>query len=1238
MTPSLIDPLLHHWRQLLSQWARDGRLSRSAQAALQLPGESAQLEDLLEHWGAGDFSGLPPVDVLPASSIAAARGAYAISKGTIYLNGDWLRSASRDQALAVLTEELGHHLEALLKSTDTPGDEGELFALLLHGDGSISEEQQQALLLEDDRGFVTTGGQVLLVEQAGRVVSTPIPAAAPGRTRGEWGNLWAFAALKADGSVVTWGLEYYGGDSSAVASQLSSSVSQIFSTRYAFAALKTDGSVVTWGGDDGGGGDSSAVASQLSSGVSQIFSTFGAFAALKADGSVVTWGISNWGGDSSAVASQLSSGVSQIFSTRDAFAALKTDGSVVTWGGSDGIYGSGGGDSSAVASQLSSGVSQIFSNFEAFAALKTDGSVVTWGGDSYYGNGGGDSSAVASQLSSGVSQIFSTFDAFAALKADGSVVTWGGDSIYGNGGGDSSAVASQLSSGVSQIFSTASSFAALKTDGSVVTWGREGFYGDVYGGGDSSAVASQLSSGVSQIFSNFVAFAALKADGSVVTWGGADGIYGSGGGDSSAVASQLSSGVSQIFSTSGAFAALKTDGSVVTWGGDGINGDVNWGGDSSAVASQLSSGVSQIFSTEDAFAALKADGSVVTWGGGSGYETGGDSSAVASQLNNVVAFANPFTDDRLVFDADLPAVTLAVSPTAGVTEDGTSNLVYTFSRTGPIGSSLTVNYTVDGTAILGSDYVGISASPATRTVSFVAGSFSATVTVDPTADTTIESNETVEISLAEGTGYTMSTTAAVVGTILNDDKSDNNLPEITLAVGPITEVLEDGREALLFTFTRKGSTVSPLGVNYAVAGTATPGVDYTGINASSTTQTLSFASGADSATLRLISTADPWIEPDETVSLTLLPGTDYTAGTTTAVSGTIRNDEVARLSYTTSEAGDNSFTLRGSVGGTARLMISLADAELNAPYDLALFTVDDLQGRIDGLNPSDPAYSRVALPKAKNVFSAISNLPQGFNPLTGGRVLELNSGDHFRFMLLEKGTLDTANQKGEISDILISSIRNVAISQLSPDQYILSWNDSAGNGKTRNLRVKIQATDEPKALGTNLQDNKQGEMLDLSGVDPAKQVLASFVVNREAGYNNVVGFYKITDSFGSITDPVTGATLKPGDTGYTQTALRYRVAGMDLQVANQSTASGSSLMQAGSIFAPFIVANGSPEQLLDANPSNDVPVYFPFLAANSDGIDHIRLLADNTFGFEDLPGGGDLDYNDMTISVGLAVV
>jgi len=345
-----------------------------------------------------------------------------------------------------------------------------------------------------------------------------------------------------------------------------------------------------------------------------------------------------------------------------------------------------------------------------------------------------------------------------------------------------------------------------------------------------------------------------------------------------------------------------------------------------------------------------------------------------------------------------------------------------------------------------------------------------------------------------------------------------------------------------------------------------------------------------------------------------------------------------RLRYVESTAGDHSFTLSGGSSGTANLKISLSGAVLDSPYDLALFTVDDLQGRINSIDPSDPAYISTALSRAKNLFSVISNLPQGFNPLSGNRVLELNSGDHFRFLLIKNGTLDSASQQptGPANTIL-SSTRNVTVSQSSQDQFILSWKDFLGIDKISNLQVKIEATDEPMALDTKLQDMKRGELLDLSGVDPAKQARASFVVNREAGYDNVVGFYKITDSLGSITDPLTGATLKPGDSGYTQVALRYRAYGTDLQVANQSTATGSILLQGGSVFAPFIVANGTPEQLLDSNPSNDVPVYFPFLAANSDGIDHIRLLADNTFGFEDLPGGGDLDYNDMIIAVSLAV-
>lgn len=117
---------------------------------------------------------------------------------------------------------------------------------------------------------------------------------------------------------------------------------------------------------------------------------------------------------------------------------------------------------------------------------------------------------------------------------------------------------------------------------------------------------------------------------------------------------------------------------------------------------------------------------------------------------------------------DVSIVTLAVAPSS-VAEDGAGNLIFTFTRTVPTTSALSVNYTVGGTATLGTDYTGIAATPATKTVTFTAGSATALVTVDPTGDSTTESNETVELTIAAGEGYIIGTTAAVVGTITNDD-------------------------------------------------------------------------------------------------------------------------------------------------------------------------------------------------------------------------------------------------------------------------------------------------------------------------------------------------------------------------------------------------------------------------------------------------------------------------------------
>ncbi len=285
------------------------------------------------------------------------------------------------------------------------------------------------------------------------------------------------------------------------------------------------------------------------------------------------------------------------------------------------------------------------------------------------------------------------------------------------------------------------------------------------------------------------------------------------------------------------------------------------------------------------------------------------------KIIDVSDFTNPSTS----------TVTLAVSPSS-VTEDGTANMVYTFTRSGVTTNALTVNYTLGGTATLNTDYTR---TGTTNTVTFAAGSSTATVTVDPTPDTTVESNETVALTLATGTGYTVGTTTAVTGTITNDDVT---LPSITLAVSP-SSVNEDGTTNLVYTFTRSGVTTNALTVNYTVGGTATNGTDYTSIPTSVT-----FAANSATATVTVDPTADTTVESDETVALTLATGTGYTVGTTTAVTGTITNDDVTlpsitlavsptsvnedgttNLVYTFTRSGvtTNALTVNYTVGGTA---------------------------------------------------------------------------------------------------------------------------------------------------------------------------------------------------------------------------------------------------------------------------------------------------------------------------------
>ncbi|GFE68344.1 S-layer family protein [Chroococcus sp. FPU101] len=239
----------------------------------------------------------------------------------------------------------------------------------------------------------------------------------------------------------------------------------------------------------------------------------------------------------------------------------------------------------------------------------------------------------------------------------------------------------------------------------------------------------------------------------------------------------------------------------------------------------------------------------------------------------------------------LPSITLAVSPSS-VTEDGTANLVYTFTRTGVLTNPLTVNYGITGTATNGIDYGTIDTN-----VTFATNSATATVTVDPTPDTTVEPNETVALTLASNAAYTIGTAGAVTETITNDDTASN----VTLALD-YSGISENSPTNFTYTFTRTGSLTNSLVVNFNVSESATLTTDYVQTGAtsfSSTTGRVTFAAGSATANLVINPTGDTTIEPNETLALTLTTGTGYAVGTASAVTATIINDDGTRRQIAT---------------------------------------------------------------------------------------------------------------------------------------------------------------------------------------------------------------------------------------------------------------------------------------------------------------------------------------------------
>lgn len=220
-----------------------------------------------------------------------------------------------------------------------------------------------------------------------------------------------------------------------------------------------------------------------------------------------------------------------------------------------------------------------------------------------------------------------------------------------------------------------------------------------------------------------------------------------------------------------------------------------------------------------------------------------------------------------------------ITPIANLNENGSSQDTFLVTRYGDTSSSLTVYYTVGGTATAGTDYPTLSGS-----ITVPVASSTAAISIAPTVDSEVEPNESIILTLSENAAYTIGGKDVATAQILANDSFEIN-------VSATDNVLaEDGLDRGNFQISRTGGTYGDLIVNISMSGTATPGADYVALSSS-----VVIPAGQTSVDVALIGLEDQIGEGDESIILTIASGAGYHAGSNSSANATIKDNDLYEI-------------------------------------------------------------------------------------------------------------------------------------------------------------------------------------------------------------------------------------------------------------------------------------------------------------------------------------------------------
>ena len=352
---------------------------------------------------------------------------------------------------------------------------------------------------------------------------------------------------------------------------------------------------------------------------------------------------------------------------------------------------------------------------------------------------------------------------------------------------------------------------------------------------------------------------------------------------------------------------------------------------------------------------------------------------------------------------------------------------------------------------------------------------------------------------------------------------------------------------------------------------------------------------------------------------TIGDGAEATANYSLTVEDVVESDALVQAA--------NHFLVTGS--GDVQLRLSLDAINAEQATEVLIVPVDE-QGRVNGFAAGEPGYSKRLIDQARVAFSTLGK--KGFEGLALSRTLKMTAGTRFGFAIVQQGSLDTLNEECD-SELCVLPPSPFAIEaeQLSDGRFRLDFGLNA-SGRFDDIVLTAEVDNSVFSLGSNIQGNVESELIDLREANGL--LSASFEVYREAAFDNEVGFFEIEDITGQVLDSQ-GNLLGVSDDGYVLAAMARRIA-VNLTGQNGRMSAYSAEVRGGKLLSSFIVSDGSVEDLLDNNAANDPNVYFTHVGANGDRTDHVRLLGDNTFGFEDTAGGGDQDFNDIVVKASFA--